>query len=501
MRLKIQSVPPLPVLRVWFSPGESICVTIADLIASLTNEFASKLKDASLQLSLDGFELLGASLLSDVLRDGDLVVVKAAEISKKTAVGKKRKRSPSPKNIPPAVSTRSPSVSSSSSSSSSSSTDESDTDSDSSTSSSSSSPPPTFTTHPRVQTQTARRAAPTYPPIAPKNPMHVPPGKGLSSTHSRNQRRRMKRLATTNALSIPAPVPDFVSATNATSVVKQTDAEDRREKARQSKGPAPDVASALNKAFGGNERAGRLDPGAFDAAEPPSPSTLHTPLYPPTEAEEMLNVQMMSMLPKSKNKNKSRRGADEVDPRSRKIVFGSPPPPVAELSFSNEGEVRRSRPMLIPPSALPPRLIPSNVFITCIDVEEGMKKPRKKKRRVEQETEESWAVDEPMMLNYGDGDVSGLVVEQRALDPSMFDLEAAPVITSHTQLTEGCIIGYMGLMMNLKNFTPEIGQRYGRVMSWTPDEAVNIQPLFTNEDSDEEELEWREVEGQWKLCT
>ncbi|KAJ7026294.1 hypothetical protein C8F04DRAFT_1125669 [Mycena alexandri] len=521
MRLKIQSVAPLPVVRVWFTPGADL-LDISDLTATLAREvFAAKSKNASpLNLSLDGFELLEASLLSDVLRDGDLVVVKAADISKKTPeVGKKRKRSSSPKTTRSAPlrvaklssSSSSSSASSSASSSSSSSSDsESDSDSDSD-SSSSASPPSTFTSHPRVlvpQTQTARRSSPhlvpTAVPTTTKKPMHVPPGKGRSSTHSRNQRRRIKRIADANAAST---LPDFVSTINATPVAKQLDAEvDRRVKARIH-GPAPDVASALNNAFGGNDRAGRLDPGALDAADSPSPSTLHTPLYPPTDAEETLNVQMMSMLPKSKNKNKSRRGGEEIDPRSRKIVFGTPPPPpVAEVSFNGEDEVRRSRPVLIPPSSL--SHLPSNVFITCVDVEEGMKKPKKKKRRVEQ-TEENWAVEEPALettvLDYGEEEIPGMVVEEPRpkpdLDASMFDFDAAPAITLHTQLTEGCIIGYMGLIMNMKNFSPEMGKRYGCVLSCT-DQVVTIRLMFTEDlDEDElvEELEWKEIQGQWKL--
>jgi hypothetical protein len=286
----------------------------------------------------------------------------------------------------------------------------------------------------------------------------VPPGKGKLSTHSRNQRRRIKRIAST----LPGPVPDFVSATNATPVPKPEVEAERRAKARQAKihGPAPDVASALNSAFGGNERAGRLDPGALDASPvSASSSTLLTPLYPPSEAEETLNVQMMSMIPKAKNKNKSRRGGEEIDPRSRKIVFGTPPPPpslhISQENREEDEEPRIHRPALIPPSALPAHLIPSNVFITCIDVEEGMKKPKKKKRRVEEE--ESW--DEPVfdttILDYGEEEGSAMVVEEAsaklALDLTKFDFNTTPLITSHAQLTEGCIIGFKvrGLALDL----------------------------------------------------
>jgi hypothetical protein len=155
---------------------------------------------------------------------------------------------------------------------------------------------------------------------------------------------------------------------------------------------------------------------------------LHTPLYPQSEAEETLNVQMLSMLPKSKNKNKSRRGAEEIDPRSRKIVFGTPPP--APGQAEEDEEARVLRPVLIPPSTLPGHLIPSNMFITCIDVEEGLKKPKKNKRRVEEAT-----MDEPVtVLDYGE--------ERPSLNVDALDLDTAPLITSHTDLTVGCIIGF-----------------------------------------------------------
>lgn len=269
------------------------------------------------------------------------------------------------------------------------------------------------------QPQTVRK------PLTTKS-ITVPPGKGRPSTHSRNQRRRLKKqIDTTTA---PAALPEFVSAINATPVAN---AETERAKARQGRihGPAPDVASALNKAFGGNERGGRLDPGTL-AGSPlsASSSTLHTPLYPQSEAEETLNVQMLSMLPKSKNKNKSRRGAEEIDPRSRKIVFGTPPP--APGQPEEDEEARVLRPVLIPPSTLPGHLIPSNMFITCIDVEEGLKKPKKNKRRVEEAT-----MDEPVtVLDYGE--------ERPSLNVDALDLDTAPLITSHTDLTVGCIIGF-----------------------------------------------------------
>ncbi|KAJ6504818.1 hypothetical protein C8R47DRAFT_1103729 [Mycena vitilis] len=520
MRLKILSMPPLPALKVWFTPGEE-CISVANLKTALAREvLAFNSKNASaLDLVLDGFELLEASPLLDVLRDGDLLVVKPAE--KTPEIGKKRKRSASPirpsdkktRSIPPpralssssSSSASSSSSSSSSSSASSSTTSSSESDSDSETPGSFAAPPaPAIYRRTSVpQTQTARRSS-THPPLKcnDSKKVMVPPGKGKPSTHSRNQRRRLKQIANKTA---SAPLPDFVSTTNATPMAKPETEAERRVKARQSRvhGPAPDVASALNSAFGGNDQAGRLDPGALDASPESASSTVHTPLYPPSEAEEMLNVQMMSMIPKSKNKNKSRRGGEEIDPRSRKIVFGTPPPEETPREANEEASVHRA--MLIPPSALPEHLVPSNVFITSIDVEEGLKKAKKKKRRVQEP--EIW--DEPVLetpvLDYGEKEGLGMDVEAPCtvnLKLSAIDFDAAPLITSHAQLTKGCIIGFKGLLMNLKTFSPEISKRYGRVLNWVEGNTVTIRPVLEGEEEDtddDEELEWKEVQGQWRL--
>ncbi|KAJ6591815.1 hypothetical protein DFH09DRAFT_1137992 [Mycena vulgaris] len=509
MRLRIQSVPPLLPQKVWFTPGE--CITVANLKSALANALDLNRKSAApLVLTLDGFDLLEPSLVVDVLRDGDLVVVTLVETTKKTTdTGKKRKRSTSPVHRTQVKLPSLPLSTSSDEEDESESESESDdsSSSDSSSSSASTTPPTSASMTSVPQTQTARRTpvrAPTVAPISAATKVTVPPGKGKPSTHSRNMRRRIKRVASASA---PVPLPTFVSTTNATPIAQPDADTDRRAKARQGRihGPAPDVAAALNKAFGGNERGGRLDPGTLSASPASaSSSSLLTPQYQPTEAEEMLNVQMMSMLPKSKNKNKSRRMAEDVDPRSRKIVFGTPPPPEQQISFGmgdDEGEARRvQRPALIPPSSLPAHLIPANVFITYIDVEEGLKKSKKKKRRVEEEA--SWGMDEAVLedntvLDYGEeleADETGCALE---LDPSMFDFDAAPLITSHVQLTQGCMVGFIGLTINYG--APESGRRYGRVLSWT-EQAVTIEPMFGGDEMQgDENFEWGQVQGSWKL--
>jgi hypothetical protein len=60
-----------------------------------------------------------------------------------------------------------------------------------------------------------------------------------------------------------------------------------------------------------------------------------------------------------------------------------------------------------------------------------------------------------------------------------------------------------GLLMNLKTFTPENGKRYARVLNWT-EEVVTIRPIFEgeeemNDDVSNEDVEWDDIQGQWKL--
>jgi hypothetical protein len=53
--------------------------------------------------------------------------------------------------------------------------------------------------------------------------------------------------------------------------------------------------------------------------------------------------------------------------------------------------------------------------------------------------------------------------------------------------------------MNLKTFAPEIGKRYGRVVSWSENGVTMRAMDCGEEENEEEELEWLEVQGQWKV--
>ena len=83
MRLRIQTLPPLPELKVWFIPRPTNATlslhTIAELKRALCHDIkllqSEGLQHYDIRLLLDGFELLGDLPYHEVLRDGDLVCV------------------------------------------------------------------------------------------------------------------------------------------------------------------------------------------------------------------------------------------------------------------------------------------------------------------------------------------------------------------------------------------------------------------------------------------
>lgn len=95
MRLRIQTLLPLPELKVWFVPRPtSASDTITELKRALCRDIRQLQSDGiqhdDIRLLLDGFELLGDLPYTEVLRDGDLVCIQVLnkprldiEVSKK----------------------------------------------------------------------------------------------------------------------------------------------------------------------------------------------------------------------------------------------------------------------------------------------------------------------------------------------------------------------------------------------------------------------------------
>lgn len=75
MRIRVATLPPLPITKVWASLGDlPSAATINDLKLSLCNQIPALkgLKSNQIQLSVDDFELLEASLI-DIVHKNDTV--------------------------------------------------------------------------------------------------------------------------------------------------------------------------------------------------------------------------------------------------------------------------------------------------------------------------------------------------------------------------------------------------------------------------------------------
>jgi len=93
MRLRIQTFPPLPDFKAWFSfEAHEIPNSIRELKELLCSDIIV-LKGAcvsarEIQLLLDDFELLNESSFTAALRDGDLLCVKASLLQRSRVQGK-----------------------------------------------------------------------------------------------------------------------------------------------------------------------------------------------------------------------------------------------------------------------------------------------------------------------------------------------------------------------------------------------------------------------------
>jgi hypothetical protein len=86
MRLRIQTLPPLPDLKAWFIPDphktpDSIREFKRTLCSSVVVLKEEDVASDDIQLLLDDFELLDESPFAAALRDGDLIFEKALRVS------------------------------------------------------------------------------------------------------------------------------------------------------------------------------------------------------------------------------------------------------------------------------------------------------------------------------------------------------------------------------------------------------------------------------------
>ncbi|KZP14108.1 hypothetical protein FIBSPDRAFT_868616 [Athelia psychrophila] len=516
MRLKLQTTAPLDPLKVWLPlPADLTTVTSLKhhLATYLPALVSLRVKPRDLTLLLDGFELLDDSEVG-VLRDGDLICIglvpSARSLSKRKAaedpisLSKKIKRplaSPpaKPKSLKRPIEAVSMS-SSSSSSSSDSDSDDSDSDSDSdssgsSTSSSSSSPSIVRASTSSKQNAANNAAASKKSNITVRSKLaeaqayqaeNVPPGLGKPSTHSRNKRRKLKQA--------------------------------------YARGAVPPTPAAL-----------------------PNPSASPLPASREnTGAPSSRDLGMLALLSKNKNKKKHFK-ASFAQALPQKIVFGAEPSKAAPSSSSSSSssssdssdsdsdsdssssepskpqpgpsqtntllptqravvsvpqtpapKTTAARPRLIPPSERQAAgTLPPGLFVTSIDVEEGLAPPRgrkgkKGKGKMQAPDEQKEWVEEEWMdpeSFYADPDVRAVgqprvgpvtvphVPKDAAkTNPGKIDFvkvekswASYPKIVDKAALRPGCVVGWWGLAINPRTFTPESLLNIARLTSYTDD--------------------------------
>ncbi|KAI0951819.1 hypothetical protein AcV7_007814 [Taiwanofungus camphoratus] len=532
MRIKVASIPPLPFVKAWYSVTSAS--TVADLKTSLCADLPpfqrDRINGRDIILVLDDFDLLNASPV-DVIRDGDLIVIKRnqtfASNKRKSSVDaasptrKRTKRSDSihraqranpraasrdaqhngrvtqtkiepeaehsttseSKSESGSSSSESESESDSSSSSESGSDSGSDPDSDDTSSEDSSSSSITSGSLPSVEpsgtnhstTQTSKTVPVATPGKAAQSttlkgrtlgkskPVPcVPPGLGKSCTHSRNLRRRRKRMYERLALSTePASVNAIPLGMRARNV---------------------------------------------DSAHPETAMSSQNQSHSPSSPAAAPPVFMMASL-HNKNKKKGFKNALSSTVPA-KIVFSTPDEDVDTPVESAPQALQEALPYanakdkdvlmvkadmyarLVTPSEKQERgELPPNMFVTSVDVEDGLHSKRRKKKTKVQNWNYEQSTIEVQDLPYDDpqgecglntvDSASGVTSDNASvLNPEAVQTSwnSLAKVTEPSQLTPGIVLGWKVLGINPNTLTPEMLLHLGRVIKC--DAQLTIEPFL-----------------------
>ncbi|KAF8164794.1 hypothetical protein B0H34DRAFT_793259 [Crassisporium funariophilum] len=352
---------------------------------------------------------------------------------------------------------------------------------------------------------------------------------------------------------------------------------------RDRDGPASDVASALSNAFELNAKTGIYAPGTLLENNGADPSVAGGGTY-------ITQEQLMMGSLRNKNKKKGFKQS-MANPIPQKIIFtndviGPPSQTVAgastqaqsgsnpaqdsdmlvdipstsysALASSSAAPAAASyKPRLVPPSELQELgQLPSNMFVTSVDVEAGIwneQKPSKKRKGKKNQSQvddydgewydDSTQMDEmsftttqrgqfddadaPVNLPYSDADA------EASLKSEAFDWSRAEkhwkdcvVLNNVGQLAVGNLVGWQGLAINPRTFSPEVLLTVARVVALPPgpidgSPAIIVRHLKRHgasqaafafglsageegDDNDDEEVEevikWPEaLTNQWRL--
>ncbi|KAG2056197.1 hypothetical protein BDR06DRAFT_995648 [Suillus hirtellus] len=426
MRLKISTIHPLGPFKAWFALDDE-AHTIAQLKRALCARLPIGMQADNITLVMDEYELLDDSPIS-ILRDGDAVCIKRAAATSQAGLSSDRVPLPTTQKRKRRASTSS--EPSSSSSSGSDSSDDSSSLSDSSSSSDSDSDSDTDEL-PKPSQQPSESGkcmdATTKSKTVQDNISFVPPGYGKPSTRNRNLRRRRKRVAEHNQ----SPDKPLAPISGANAVL-----------------PLPIQQN----------------------------SSIHTSsevYVVDAEPESEPNVMMVSL----RNKNKKKNFRQLMDkPLPPKIVFSElenapaqaePPDKLLPAGTSNPEEVavppiKHAR--LIPPSER--NSLPSNIFVTSVDVEEG-KRPKKKRRSKEELATASYdneSCTADFSLDYGSAEVPMANPDEVSYLRADQQWDLLPKITSALQVAVDNIVAYKALAINPMTWTPEMLITVARVI-------------------------------------
>jgi len=192
------------------------------------------------------------------------------------------------------------------------------------------------------------------------------------------------------------------------------------------------------------------------------------------------------------NKNK-RRGFKNAMGKEvpSKIVFSEQAAPNAN------GRAQGPIPRLIPPSEKQEKgLLPPNVFVTSVDVEEGLRTV-KKPRPVIPSTKRS----ETPPLSGSAGETDRAAIESK--------WDSLGLVGSVTQLPSGTIVGWKALGINPVTITPEVMLHVGTVVSCDENQTtvkiLDWTGARLGSEEDIEEIEeshaWGNILGQWRIIS
>ncbi|KAL5487853.1 hypothetical protein ACEPAI_5961 [Sanghuangporus weigelae] len=270
---------------------------------------------------------------------------------------------------------------------------------------------------------------------------HVPPGQGKPSTHSRNARRRMKRMyekqqkeleqATVRALLMDSVNAVPLGAKSNTVLETKTD----------STGDEQDI-----------------------------------PITPPVEQGPYID----SMITSLRNKNKKKGFKQSmVGVAPQRMVFthdAGAPPESGTTYYSAASSTAFPVARLVTPSEKQANgLLPSNMFVTSVEVEsENWDKKKKVKQRDtygdELATDEAMSGNDGTILNYGEPELDWESVDR--------DWEKMHIVADPSSLASGVTVGWKALAINPTTFTPETLVHVARVKEIKHDSSlIVVEPI------------------------